>query len=426
MEMTLRTDRLLVRAESRSTRYLMIRLNAHVAEQRAGRMPVNIGIALDRSGSMEADRKFELARTAVLQAVAMLQCTDRFTLVAYDDEVEVLTPSVLADAAAKDMAVRRLSDVGPRGSTDLHAGWEATLQQIRSHMAHNCVNRVLLLSDGLANMGVTDPDVLKRFAEQNRRAGITTSTFGVGEDFDEQLLRDVAEQGGGNAYYVESPVQIADLLTSELGEALEVVHRDVVVQLTLPPGADGKLLNRNRHAVNDDQLTVQLGDLVSGQEVTLVVRLTMPEDRVGARTGGRVAVHQTSGDPAAPTPETLLSASYGFTYADHDTNDVQPRDREVDREVAALYAGRARATATEANRQGDYAYAKGVLQATARRIRHYATGDEVLEALWRKLEAEVQTFTRRLSAKERKLGFFLAQAEMSNRDPQGKARRPRR
>lgn len=428
MEMTLRTDRSLARAEARSTRYLMVTLNTRVAESRAKRLPVHVGIALDRSGSMQAERKFELASTALLEAVAMLQASDRFTLVTYDGEVDVIMPSVTADPATKELAMRRLSDIGPRGSTDLHAGWEAAARQIRDQLTRDCVNRVLLLTDGLANVGVTDPEALTSYAAQLRREGITTSTFGVGDDFDEQLLRDLAEHGGGHAYYIESPNQIADLLTSELGEALEVVHRDVVVQVSLPPGADCTLLNRNRHTVRDGQLTVHLGDQVSGQEVTLVVRLTLPEDRIGARTGGNVAVRHTMGESGAAarqTAETLLNASYAFTYADHEANDAQPRDRLVDREVAALYAGRARATATEANRQGDYAHAQGVLEATARRIAQYAGGDDVLESLRRKLESEVQMFTRRLSAKERKAGFFLAQAETSNRDPLGKARRRR-
>ena len=228
--MTIRTstDRALIRAQASSARYLLVTVNAPEAPARAERLPVNIALVLDRSGSMDGERKFSLARQAVEQALRMLRPEDRFTLVTYDDRVDVLAPSTRATPEAKRRALEALRGVDPRGSTDLCAGWLRGCEQVAEELEHEGVARALLLTDGLANHGVTDRDTLARHAGELRARGIATSTFGVGEDFDERLLRDMAHEGGGNFYFIETPAQIPDLLTSEIGEALEVVVREEI------------------------------------------------------------------------------------------------------------------------------------------------------------------------------------------------------
>ena len=89
------------------------------------------------------------------------------------------------------------------------------------------VNRTLLLTDGLANIGITDPAELERHASELRQRGVATSTFGVGADFDERLLQAMADAGGGHFYFIESAAQIRDHMTSEVGESLDVVARGV-------------------------------------------------------------------------------------------------------------------------------------------------------------------------------------------------------
>ncbi|MGH8545902.1 MAG: vWA domain-containing protein, partial [Gammaproteobacteria bacterium] len=122
-----------------------------------------------------------------------------------------------------------------RGTTALAEGWFRGAEQVALHQDERCVNRVLLLTDGLANVGVTDPDQLEAHAELHRR-GIQTTTFGVGADFDEALLERIALAGGGNFYFIEDAKQIPDFLTSELGEILEVVARDVAIEFQTPIG----------------------------------------------------------------------------------------------------------------------------------------------------------------------------------------------
>jgi Ca-activated chloride channel homolog len=423
MQLSLCTDRLLLRSTARSVRHLLISLSAPTAPPRASRMPVNLALVLDRSGSMAGEQKFSLARDAVEQSLRMLRPEDRFTLVVYDHDVDVLVTSTPASTEAKRLAVQALSGVEPRGSTNLHAGWMAGANEVATRMTTEGINRLLLLTDGLANDGLTEPARLASLAAELRQRGITTSTFGVGNDFDERLLRDIAHEGGGNFYFIESPLQIPDLLTSELGEALEVVARNVALQIALPARTEARLLNRFRstHAAGDNELRVELGDLTSGQELSVVVRLRFAHGTDAGRTAVRVGV--ASGDQLAQLAEREMT----WNYASHEENDRQPRDRIVDRAAATLYAARARAEATEANRNGDYPRARLVLETTARRIRGYASGDPELERLWRALLSEVETFgLTAMSPRSLKQAMFVAESAARSRAPDGKARRSRR
>ena len=419
MRLSLRTDRRLLRAEARSTRYLLVSITAPAAPRRASRIPVNVGFVLDRSGSMDGERKFGLAREAVEQALRLLRPEDRFTLVVYDTEVDVLAPTAPATPEAKQLALSRLRAVGPRGSTDLHAGWTAAASQIGASLRDDVVTRVLLLTDGLANHGITEPRALLARAGELRRLGIATSTFGVGADFDERLLRDVAHDGGGNFYFIESPAQIADLLSSELGEALEVVVRDSVLHLGLPTGAEAEIANRFRtsHAVGDE-LRVHLGDLVSAQALSVVVRIRFATGTPGAPATVDVRIADGSGALGAPP------AVCEWRYADHAANDAQARDVIVDREVASVYAARARAEATEHNRHGDLDRARRVLERTADRIAGYTSGDPALEAIRRALLDDVRHFAERtMSPMQLKHAFYVAESSSKYRGGDGKARR---
>ena len=418
--LSLRTDRSLVRAQASSRRWLLVNVTAPDAPPRAERLPVNVALVLDRSGSMAGADKFDLARTAVEQALRMLHPEDRFSLVVYDDLVDVLAPSAPATPEAKRRALESMRGVHPRGSTDLCAGWMHGCEQVAEHLGEHGVARALLLTDGLANKGTTDHDTLVRHAGELRRRGIATSTFGVGDDFDEVLLRDIAHEGGGTAYYVEKPAQIPDYLTSELGEALEVVMRGAALGVVLPRGAEAEPLNRFRHsrAHGDSELRVELGDLVSGQEVSAVIEVRFPRGKEGARTSVRVALG--SDDELVTRAEGVVE----WTYASHAENDRQPRDRVVDREVAKLYAARARAEATEANRYGDLDRARRVLEGTARRILGYAGDDAALRATAAELLAVMPHYAEQaMSAMMRKQSLYASEAMAKGRSADNRARR---
>jgi Ca-activated chloride channel family protein len=416
---TVRTDRSLLPASKSSTRYLLVRLSAPAAPAREVRVPVNVSLVLDRSGSMDDDRKFTLARQAVDQALRMLRPRDCFSVVVYDDRIDVLAPSTLATDAAKERAMNALDEIEPRGATDLCAGWLRGCEQVADHLVReDGVSRCLLLTDGLANRGIQDRSELAVHAAELQRRGVATSTFGVGRDFDERLLRDMAHEGGGNFYFIEGASQIPTILTSELGEAIEVTVRNAVLEITLPRGADVTLMSRFRHrrALGDNEMRIELGDLVSEQQLAIVVKVTFPAGEIGRATGVGVTLTGRG--------ITGVAADSKWTYASDADDEAQERDREVEREAARLYAALARAAAVEANRVGDFTLARQHVMEAAAKISAFGGNDPVATGIGHELEARVGEFTRSLDSDALKAHFFSAHLGASSRNAAGAAIKP--
>ena len=412
---TLATDRLLIRAGARSTRYLHVSVRAPAAPPREGRLPLTVAFVLDRSGSM-AGEKLRLAKQAVDAAVRMLRPQDRFAVVVYDDTVDTVLSTRAATADARLEAVERLARVQSGGATDLATGWLRGCEQIAEDASSSKTVRCLLLSDGHANRGITDRDELGDRAAQLRAAHVVTSTFGVGDGFDERLMTQMAHAGGGNAYFIEQAAQITDLLTSELGEALEVVARRAAVELDLPAGVEATVMHDLRWTRSGGTLRVELNDLVSEQDVSFIVELRFP--------GGLVEERVTVRARVSSSDETLVGRSeIAWTYAEDEATERQPRDVSVDRRVAEIDAARARRAAVESNRAGDYASAVRALEGSAERIRGYAGGDPEMQRLLSSLAAQRPTVIERMDGLELKKMHYASRATATMRDSMGRASR---
>jgi Ca-activated chloride channel family protein len=420
MTLTVRPDRRYIRTLAHSERFVLFEIAAPEAPRRPGesRPPVNLAFVLDRSGSMQG-QKLDLARTAIDEAVGRLRDDDRFAVVAYDDRIDVVAASGPATAEARRRSAEALSRVDARGSTNLAEGWLRGCEQVASSLAQEGVNRALLLTDGLANIGITDPDELTRHAAELRSRGVQTSTFGVGGDFDEQLLQAIADTGGGHFYFIASAAQIADHVTSEVGEALDVVAHDVALEVTAPEGVRVDTLSPFPSSGRGTRTTIRVGDLVSAQVVRVVVRFSFPHGERGARLGALVAVSDRDGALSADGEP----AHVAWEYADDRTNDEQPRDREVDRMVAELFAARARQEAIALNRRGEFGAAHAAMASVARRVGEYAGDDPGLRDLVVKLSSEGAGFAAPMPEMTRKQAFFAASAQLRDRDLEGRSRR---
>jgi Ca-activated chloride channel family protein len=417
--LTARADRRLIRPTNRSRRHVLVEVTAPSAPRTNERAAVNLAFVIDRSGSMGGE-KLELAKSAVREALTTLTERDRFSVVTYDDRVEVVVESTAGSDEAKRNAVTQLSTIDARGTTDLSGGWLRGCEQVAAHLTAEAVDRVLLLTDGLANKGITDHDELTRHAAELRARGVSTTTFGVGDDFDEALLQSMADAGGGHFYYIASPAQIRDHIASEVGETLDVVAQDVALELLAGEGVRIETISPHRLEARGTRTVVTLGDLVSDQGVDVVLRLTFPVGDLGRETG--LIVNLTDRDrvfAAAGVGDARLT----WTYADHPANDAQPRDPEVDRAVARQFAARARQHAVKANRQRDFGEAEWWLTATAKRIRQYAGRDAELRDLVAQLEAEAQHFNAPMAAYSLKEAHFNASTMARSRTVTGRAMR---
>ena len=167
MKIAARLDRNLY-GPDRNQRYLWVHLEVPRRSDPAARQPLDISLVLDRSGSM-AGEKIALARQAAINAVRLLRETDRCALVVYDNEVDLVAPARTVDATHRDLISRALNRVDARGSTDLFGGWTRGAEQIGDESAER-LRRVLILTDGLANVGLCEPaEIVRHVRELNLR-----------------------------------------------------------------------------------------------------------------------------------------------------------------------------------------------------------------------------------------------------------------
>ena len=417
MTLNIQTDRTLVRTGGHSVRYVLLSFAAPESPRASTREPINVAFVIDRSGSMGGS-KIKLAREAVVQALRMLDSRDRFSVVAYDEQIDVIVPSTLASSEAVRNAISQVEQLQARGSTDLGAGWLKGCEELAQHLQSGQVARCLLLSDGLANHGITDRGELARHAEELRARGVTTSTIGVGADFDEVTLEGMSRAGAGHFYYVETPVQIPDCLAGELGEALEIVARDVAVTVQTDDGVGVTTLNRFPvRQVSEGRMSVRLGDLASRQDVSIVFRLKFPNGQDGHTARAIFGVTDERGAIDERDTDVI------WTFADHRANDAQSRNVVVDRAVATLYAAQATAEALELNHAGRFKDATARLEATARRIEQYAGSDPELRAIIASLRERYEVYAQPMAALLSKSEHYGSMNIAMQRDNTGKARR---
>ena len=422
--MNIQTDRAFVPAGTATVRYLTVTITAPARERRTDRPVAHVALVLDRSGSM-AGRKIAMAKKAVEHAVRLLNDRDRLALVCYDDEIDTLLAATQATAEAKTLALSRLRATDARGSTDLCGGWLKGASEIGAPEPGNSatVTRVLLLSDGLANQGERNPDALARHAADLRARGVTTSTFGLGADFDEMLMSRLATDGGGHFYFIEQPAQIPDFFTSELGEALDVVARDARLVLGGDSTVQVACLNdlplelRNGEAGAAHDAHVRLGDLVSAQETTLVIAVRCPALAVGERAVVTLRLADRDGALFAQPMPVEWRATSG------DADATQPVNTDVLVEVAKHLAERARAEGLAANRRGDLDAARHILKTAAETLRALAPGVRAVEALAAELEAEQAEFSAPMDAIAMKKRHWASHNVAYTRSKEGKAKR---
>ena len=277
LTLTTATDHPLVASDATTTRIVEWTVSAAAVAQPTARAPLNLALILDRSGSMSGD-KLRYVQQAAVHVLGQLDERDRVAVVAYDDQINLLAGSQRMTAAARQSLKAQIEALRPGGSTDLGGGWLRGCGEIATQITAETLNRALLLTDGLANHGITDPEELARHARELRRRGIATSTFGVGLDFNEDLLQALAETGGGHFFFIERPQHIPDVFRQELGELLAVVAKETVLNIAIPNGTTVQLLGDLAHEQNDGGLRVFLGDVGAGEQRMIYARIIAPPD----------------------------------------------------------------------------------------------------------------------------------------------------
>jgi Ca-activated chloride channel family protein len=283
---------------------LDVSLDKPMMERKDKRAPVNVAIVLDKSGSMQGE-KIAKAKDAAIAAIARLGSGDIVSIVAYDSTVNVIVPATkLSD---KESVIRQIRRIEAGGSTALFAGVSKGAEELRKFLDKNRVNRVILLSDGLANVGPQSPSELGALGASLMKEGISVSTMGLGLDYNEDLMTKLARNSGGNHVFIEQADDLVRVFNYEFNDVLSVVAQEVAIEILVGDGVRPvRVLNLDAE-INGQQVIVQMNQLYSEQEKYVMLEVEVPATKAG-KSREVAEVRVTYANLQTKTTDRLTSA----------------------------------------------------------------------------------------------------------------------
>lgn len=334
-------DHAVLLANQKQTAYLRTALTGFDLPGQSVRAPLNVAIVIDKSGSMQG-QKIEQAKAAARAALSQLRDEDIVSIVAYDDTVEVLVPATkVSDRATIDRGIGRLT---AGGMTALFAGVVKGSAEVRKFISRERVNRVVLLSDGAANVGPVSAAELGQLGRNLRKDGIAVTTVGLGLGYNEDLMVQLAQASGGQHVFIEDERQLATVFREGFGNLASIVAKEVVVKIHLAEGIRPvRVLGRAVETVEivGQDVTVQMPALYARQTDDLVLEL---EVRALPPQNLKVATVDVSYHNIATRGADKVSMSLGAELTDD-------RERASRSEVPAVRVAVLERIANEKSRQ---------------------------------------------------------------------------
>jgi len=210
-----------------NTTYFKIDLTG-IAPDTVSRAPLNIALVVDRSGSMSG-KKLQDAKQSAIHFINGLSSQDIVSVITYSSGVEVIIPAT--KVSDKHELIRRIQQIHSDGNTALFAGVSKGAAEVRKFMNKERINRVILLSDGLANVGPSTPAELGQLGQALMREGISVSTLGIGYGYNEDLMTQLAYNSDGNHVFIAESAELADIFNKELGELLTVTAKNIKLRI---------------------------------------------------------------------------------------------------------------------------------------------------------------------------------------------------
>ena len=344
-------------ADQKQLAHMKIGLTGFEMTSKEERPPVNVAIVLDRSGSMSG-QKIEHAKKAAIQAIDYLGSDDIVSIVAYDHRVNVLVPAT--KVSDKASIKKRISALTSGGNTALFAGVSKGAAELRKFADKDRVNRIILLSDGKANSGPSSPKALGDLGASLRKEGISVTTWGLGNGYNEDLMDQLAQRSDGNHTFIESPQQLAGIFEAEFGDILSVVAQEVSIEVKCAAGVRPvKVLNREAE-ISGQRIITQLNQLYSRQEKYILIEVEVPATEAN-ETRKIADVDIAYANMLTETTDEISSAlSVKFTRSKEVVQ--KSTNEEAMTEVVLQKATVANKLATSLRDKGDIEQAKQVLR----------------------------------------------------------------
>jgi NAD-dependent SIR2 family protein deacetylase/uncharacterized protein YegL len=272
----------LVSLGSSSHLYVLVRIKAPAVEMKKRRL-LNLGLVLDRSGSMEG-AKLDYVRHASRFLVSQLSSEDILSIVTFHSAVEVLSQA--GPVRNKEELKGLISAIRTAGSTNLSGGWLAGANEVLKSFSKERLNRLVLLTDGCANEGITEHPALMTIAQDLDAKGVSTTSIGFGADINEDLMRGIADAGKGNYYFIDSPEKAPSTFAAELSELLSLFAQNLT--LTISPSSQVAFVGVHhdfKAVQKGSEITLSLGDIFAGDERAVLLEFVTPKSDSRGETG---------------------------------------------------------------------------------------------------------------------------------------------
>ena len=260
----------------KNTIYLKVALQGLTPPARTDRPPLNVALVIDRSGSMRGNR-LKRAKEATKMAVNMLNENDIVSIIAYDTEAEVLIPATKVSNKAK--LLQQVDAMRVRGSTALYAGVQLGGKEVKKFLDNQSVNRVILLSDGMANVGPSSPAELAKLGRALGSKGVSVSTIGLGLGYNEDLMSQLAAASDGNHSFVEHAEQLAQTMNLELNDALSVVAKNIEVTIECEDGVRPVKMYGREADFDGQEVSSKLNQMIAGHEKFLLLEVEVDANK---------------------------------------------------------------------------------------------------------------------------------------------------
>lgn len=298
------------------------------------RSPVNLSVVLDRSGSM-AGAKIEKARQAACAALDKLEPDDFFSLVVYDNKTDVLIePARVGSREHRAEWKSRIERIQPGGGTALYAGVQAGAALVRKNLDAERVNRVILVSDGLANVGPQKTSDLVELGRTLREQKLSVTTIGLGDDFNEDLMTGLAEASHANYYYVKDAEKLPGILAEELGSASARVASSIRIKIEVPAGVCVReIVGHPEIKCEERAAEISLPELFGSERRLFHLRCHVDEASADSVTIAKVGLTY---DDEAMKKHASQSGSTSVGLTDDEKKSIESIRDETVRNVAVL------------------------------------------------------------------------------------------
>jgi Ca-activated chloride channel family protein len=354
--------------------YLRLSLKTLAGIRAEKRPPINVALVIDRSGSMSGDR-IEAAKQAAHVALDRLSSDDIVSLVTYNHKVDVVAPATRLGSARQEIE-RAIDKLAVDGTTALYDGTKEGGQQVKKFLSDTKVNRVVLISDGLANVGPSSPGELAELGRQLAGKGISVTTVGLGLDYNEDLMQRLASASDGNHAFVESPRQLAGIFDKEFGDALSIAAQDLTIVIECRAGfKPTRVLGRDAK-IAGSTIKLKMNQLQADNERYVVIEMETPSGgKAGDAEVADVKIEYLDLDNGKRSEK---QASVRARLSD-DEKDVEASiNKGVLAQVTAQIATEQNEKAVELRDKGDVSGARKMLQDNAAYIKQsrevYSTG----------------------------------------------------